>query len=192
MRIFRFINAGVISFLIILTLSLSADAFDGERKGFVAGLGGGVAPVIHWSGNYLSSDVDRSGWGINFLVGYAWDDWNILAYEGIGWLYELPQTSTDFSISALDGVRWYHYFDKRNRLFTSLGIGWFVGSSGGTDFDVSGFGYTAGIGYEFIKQLQIGVYYVAAHSTAPSDYENKFKVTTNHSVLNVLITLVAY
>jgi hypothetical protein len=188
----RLFITGVVSFLIVLILSISADAFDGKRKGFVAGLGGGWAPVIHWSGNYLSSDVDRTGWGINYLMGYAWNDWNIIAYEGIGWIYELPQSSNDFSIYALDGIRWYHYFGKRYRLFSSLGVGLFLGSAGRSELDVSGFGATVGIGYEFLKQLQIGVYYVAAHSTGHSEYQNDIRVTTNHSIVGVLLTLVAY
>jgi hypothetical protein len=192
MRLKRSLNLGMTAIIAILVLSTATHAFDGKRKGFVAGLGGGVAPVIHWSSDYLSSDVNESGYGVNFLIGYAWNDKNIITYEGIAWLYELPQSSSEFSIYALDGARWYHYYGKQRRLFTSLGVGWFLGGDDGEDFEISGYGYTAGVGYEFLRQLQVGVYYIGAHKSSNSSTVDDFKVETNHSVLAVLVTLVAY
>ena len=186
MQLKRSFNLGMTAIIAILVLSTATHAFDGKRKGFVAGLGGGVAPVIHWSGDYLSSDVNESGYGINLLIGYAWNDKNIIAYEGIGWLYEQPQSSSEYSIYALDGARWYHYYGKQRRLFSSVGLGWAVGGDERDNTSVSGFGYTVGFGYELLKQLQIGVYYIGAHTS------NDYGVSANHSIVNVLITLVAY
>lgn len=189
----RPIVLGLVITAAMVLSSATSQAFDGKRKGFVVGLGGGIAPLIHWKNDNSTGAASEQGYGFNGLVAYAWDDRNVIGYEGIGWMYEISGTDSHFIIKALDGVRWYHYWGKRERrVFTSVGIGWAIGATESSDINVSGLGYTLGIGYEFLKQLQVGVYYIGAHTSNGTYTSNEFDVGANHRVLNLLITLVAY
>ncbi len=193
MRVNRSFSLGVAILSFVLLASAATQAFDGNRKGFVAGFGGGIAPVIHWVNEGSDADFDETGFGFNLLLGYAWDDRNVIAYEGIGWAYPVAGSSSEYVFQALDGIRWYHYYGKRaRRVFTSVGIGWVVGGTDMSEISISGIGYTVGVGYEFLKQLQIGVYYTGAHTSSHSDISDDFEVKTDRSILTVLVTLVAY
>ena len=72
----------------VLLLSTSSWAFNGVRKGFVLGGGLGFAPAAKWSvddyymGMQLDTSETKAGVGLNLLVGYAWDEHNMIVYEG--------------------------------------------------------------------------------------------------------------
>lgn len=176
-------------YLLVLLLAIpdAALSFDGKRKGFVVGLGLGVAPVAHWSVRPSGPDIDENGFAANALLGYAWDDRNAIVYEGNGCAYKSSELSDAWVVQGLDAIRWYHYWGSGQRHpFTSIGIGlWFFESQYG-NIDGRGFGYSAGVGYEIFKQVQVGLYYNGGRTS------NHFSVKANHNVVTLLVTVVAY
>ncbi|MCH8027718.1 MAG: outer membrane beta-barrel protein [candidate division Zixibacteria bacterium] len=152
----------LLAILTVLTLVLASSSFgfDGHRRGFVLGGGLGFSPVASWEVDGTTIDESGAGIGLNLLIGYAWDDQNMIVYEGniAGWKSDFfldRQVSQGFN-----GASWYHYFGETGRTaFTTLGIGYYV--FGVEDFDNNdlGLGILAGAGYEFAKHWQIGAYY---------------------------------
>lgn len=53
------------------------------------------------------------------------------------------------------------------------------------DLDSEGFGYSIAAGYEFIRHLQVGLYYTGGSTNA--DY-----ATLNHHLLSLFVTVMAY
>ncbi|PWB74127.1 hypothetical protein C3F09_04390 [candidate division GN15 bacterium] len=173
--------------LLVIAFCATTHAFDGKRKGFVAGFGLGFTPIASLSADRLGIETTKSGFGANMLAGYAWDDRNMIVYEGSGCLSKVSELGSSYVLQGLNGVGWYHYWGNSNRrVFTSVGIGLMVFSTEHWNVDGHGFGYSAGVGYEFLKQLQVGLYYAGGHTS------NDYGVSANHTVLNLLVTLVAY
>ena len=178
----------LLSVIFGITLIVSADAFafDGVRKGIVMGAGLGFSPWVRVQSADNWVGTTESGPGVNFFMGYAWNDRNMIVYEATGTYY----TSTYFNktdiFEGLSGVRWYYYMGRRDRpFFFSLGLGAFRFSSAYDELDSNGFGYSVGGGWEFMKQVQIGLFYSGGSSDATF-------ATLNHNVLSVLVTVVAY
>ncbi len=156
------------AFLLIFICTSQSIAFDGERKGFIAGFGMGYAsggnPVLK------SNDVELSlnGFGGNLFAGYCWDSKNMLLWENIGVLHFSSDISKGDAMKGINGITWYHYYkDKARTFFTVVGVGEYV-----TDVEIynieyrsSGFGIVIGGGYEFSKQIQFGVYLLSGKST---------------------------
>ena len=72
-----------------IVLAASASAFNGLRKGFVLGGGLGFAPAISWEAeNFPLFKEDVSGVALNFFLGYAWDEQNMIVWEAnaVGWI----------------------------------------------------------------------------------------------------------
>lgn len=140
--------------VLFLLATSSAMAFDGVRKGFVLGGGLGFAPSIKTSiGNYSAKE---SGTGLNLFLGYAWDEFNMLVYEGNIGAYSIGTITV---IQGIDAVTWYHYYGPTGKsFFTAAGLGLYSYDEEGAP-DVSGqMGILIGAGYEFSKHWQAGFY----------------------------------
>ena len=72
--------------LFLLIFMTSALAFDGKRQGFVLGAGLGFAPMARWSVNGF--DESCVGYGGNVIIGYGWDENNMIVLEDSGAIYE--------------------------------------------------------------------------------------------------------
>lgn len=81
----------VIILALTLLLTGSASAFNGMRKGFVIGGGLGIAPSANWSSEIntpapfsfsIKPDENKVGLAVNLVIGYAWDEHNMIVYEG--------------------------------------------------------------------------------------------------------------
>ncbi len=70
--------------LLILSFSISASAFDGKRKGFLVGGGLGEAPVARWNTDLYNMEESTKGMSYNLLLGYAWNDANMIVIERCG------------------------------------------------------------------------------------------------------------
>ena len=178
----------LLGILAVLTLFLASSSFgfDGQRKGFVLGGGLGFSPVAQWKAVGTGISESGAGVGLNLLIGFGWDEQNMIVYEGnvAGWKSNFfldRQVSQGFN-----GVSWYHYFEETGRsAFTTLGIGVYV--FGVEDFDSNdlGFGLLAGAGYEFARHWQIGAYYsLGKTSDIFFDY--------NHYHFSILVSGVAF
>jgi hypothetical protein len=171
--------------LIGLLLPLTSHGFDGQRKGFVVGFGLGMAPVANWSQDELGIDETESSYGIQFLAGYAWDDRNMLVYDGFGAL----RKSSNYDAYLLQNgerISWYHYFRPGAQgLYTMVGVGRMYLDSELCGVESSGWHISFGGGYEFVKQVQVGAYYIGGWTGSG---DRRF----GHHLLALLVTVVAY
>jgi len=161
----------------------------GDRTGFILGGGLGFSPVSSWSregyyyfGQFVPS-VDETGAGValHLMIGYAWDDFNMIVYEGnvTGW------SSFNVTSQGFNGAAWYRYYGTPGHsAFTTAGIGFYVF---GDDFDFNdpGIGLLLGGGYEFARHWQFGGYL----SFGRTFYGG---LNYDHYHLSVLFTRVVY
>jgi len=157
---------GSLLILIAITIlcSTSIYAFDGERKGFILGVGLGVGYLSNttsWDNSYDTGSIteSRTVFQTYFKIGYApsntleifyssriswWSDHNYLSWLGLG------------------AVAFTLYFDNISE------TGWFVSGGFGhsnmselsfrsTSDSKSGFGLFGGAGYEFSKHWTVEV-----------------------------------
>lgn len=171
----------------IMLLSAPADAFDGKLKGFVAGFGLGAAPTAHWSSSQVAEDITETGYAGEMLIGYAWDDNNVLVYDGSGAMYYHTDVDRVWIMQGIDAVRWYHYWgNQKHRYFTAAGLGAFFLGTNYCNVYGEGIGYSLGVGREVFKQVQAGLYVMGGHTS------NSYGVKANHFVVSLLVTIVAY
>jgi len=154
MRLLRYTLCAVI----VLAVASPSMAFNGKRKGFVLGGGLGVAPVARIESEGI--DESRVGFASNFLIGYGWDEQNLLVFEGNGTTFK-PDTDLDVTFSqGFAGPTWYHYFKPvAPTFFTVAGVGfysfWYDIEDGEEDSNDSGLGLMGGVGYEFARHWQV-------------------------------------
>jgi hypothetical protein len=163
-------RAGLAVCLWVLSLAPDARGLDGKREGFIIGLGAGVTPKLHWEGTSDSISMfgeSTFGVGISGLVGYAFDERNLLVIESNGAIAlggSLPGLAQRFL-----GPTWYHYYGRvGSSLFTVLSGGIYqssfevqevMGILGATRNGLTtGLGIMVGGGFEFAAHAQIGLY----------------------------------
>lgn len=182
----------IITMLLAIFLVSTVAGFDGHRKGFVLGGGLGFAPVARWSveedfigRTVLSFHETKAGVGVNLLIGYAWDEKNMIVYEGnaVGFSSEAyDQTAAQ----GYNGGSWYHYFGPTGKsAFTVAGLGLYSFDVEHHDQHDPGFGMLLGGGYEFARHWQVGGYFSFGLTSADDlDY--------HHTSLSVLVSGVAF
>ncbi|UCG61759.1 MAG: hypothetical protein JSV52_00265 [Candidatus Zixiibacteriota bacterium] len=153
--------------LLVVLLASSASAFDGMRKGFVLGGGLGFAPVANTSIDGLEGKYEKQGLGVNFLIGYAWDERNMIVFLRDGAIYsetiELTWGDVVFRdkinmAQGFSGVGYYHYFGPVGKaFFVTAGIGFQDWMSLEEDWENPdlGAGLLFGGGYEFTRHVQV-------------------------------------
>lgn len=162
-------------------------AFDGNRKGFVAGIGLGIAPVAHWSATRFDLAPTEIGLGANSFIGYAWNNSNSIVYSGNGCIYQSSDVNDSYFIQGLDAISWYHYWGATKKsMFSAVSVGRFLIESEYCNLRGTGFGYGAAIGYDISKWFQIGLYYIGGHTSNDSD------ISADHSVVSLLLTFNKY
>ena len=187
---------GVILGLMILLAVSTVCGFDGNRKGFVLGGGAGVVPVCHWKVivdffdlNLGEIDENRVGAGLQFVIGGAFDEHNMLVYEGnvSGFTSELLDESVG---QGFNGAAWYHYFgDPGKTAFTTLGVGLYYFKIGDYDPTNAGGALLLGGGYEFSRHWQVGVYLTFGKT---SDSAYGLSADFEHANLSILFSGIAY
>ncbi len=171
-------------------------AFDSSRKGFVIGGGVGHAVNSHWGKSETPLDENKGGVGFNFLIGYAWDNRNMLVFEtnATGYYSDVEWGSGRFTglsdqsiIQGFAGVGWYHYYPVVGvgEFFTSAGLGLYSFNVQSVDANTPGIGALVGLGYAYRRHFQIGIYFGGGRT---SDREVGFR----HSHINILINAVAF
>jgi len=188
-----------ISLILLILLIISATSawgFNGERKGFVLGGGLGIAPIIKTT---LGSLEDKkSGIGLNLLIGYAWDDQNMIVLEGNGGSFSLNNSKGTVT-QGFSGAAWYHYFGPAGKsTYAIVGLGSYVYESKeifepdyfGSLFYITrshnmGLAILIGGGFEIARHWQVGGYIsFGKTSDGPIDF--------NHTNFNILISTVAF
>lgn len=182
----------VVTLVAILCLAATTSAFNGQRKGFVLGGGLGIAVTSKysvdfdwgWLGNY-SVDQSGAGIGLNFIIGGAFDEKNMLVYEGnvSGWKDDLLNENIS---QGFNGAAWYHYYGQTGKsAFTAVGLGFYVFQAEHYDNNDPGFGMLLGGGYEFAKHWQVGGY-VSFGKTSSGG------VDFDHDHVSVLVSGIAF
>ncbi len=167
----------VLSFFIIVSTSF---AFDGSRTGFVIGGGMGFGPYNSYKiGNNTESG---NGLGANFLLGYAWNNKNMIVFEVNGNSYRINGLDASNSINIFS---WYHYFGETGKSFYSVAsLGLYSFYLEDLEFDPD-YGYMIGCGYEFARHWQIGAYISGGYSETNGEDYNLLHV-------NILISTIAF
>jgi len=181
--------------MIMLVLSSTAGAFDGDRKGFVMGGGLGFAPVAHWGTDALFSigslnlgvsvNEENIGLGLHIMAGYAWDEKNLIGFESnvVGYDSDLFNRSM---AQGFNGAVWYHYYgNKGNAPFSTIGLGAYTFHPKDLEAADPGGGMLLGGGYEFTPHVQVAVY-LGFGATELNH------ISFNHSHLTLMISAMAF
>ncbi len=179
----------LITLVAVLFMAATACAFDGMRKGFVLGGGLGLAATADWDVDFMGVSVgeDGSGLGLNLVIGYAWDEQNMIVYEGnvASWKSDLIDETV---AQGFNGASWYHYFGPVGKsFFTAAGIGFYVFKVETYDDNDPGFGLLLGGGYEFARHIQVAAYFSKGKTKDPI-----VDVDFDHTHFNILISAVAF
>lgn len=147
----------------ILMLATPSHAFNGLRKGFVLGGGLGIAPASTWhvdAGFFGETEESKAGGCSNIMLGYGWDEHNLLVFEGNGASILSDKINDATIFQGYAGPVWYHYFSpSAPGFFTTAGVGvysfYFDIKDGEEDSNDSGYGLLGGAGYEFARHWQV-------------------------------------
>jgi len=158
---------------VLVVATGSTYAFDGNRKGFVLGGGLGVAAVCNWK-----VDVDLYGWdlgevdesrtgvGVQFVIGGAFDERNVLVYEGNVAGFSSELLADESVAQGFNGAAFYHYWGPKGKsVFTAVGLGAYYFKVGDFDPTNPGGALLLGVGYEFSPHWQVGVYFTGGKSS---------------------------
>lgn len=182
----------IILLVAVLLTASAAQAFDGQRKGFVLGGGFGFAPLIKTeasAGTNPMFDYKKSGTAGNLMFGYGWDDNNMLVFETN--IAMFSQSGLTFT-QGISAITWYDYDGFLGKgTFFALGVGitnYSVTLENDADQGASTtgkIGILVGLGYEFTKHWQAGLYIFNGKS---EDGPYKFK----HGTISIVIGGVAF
>ena len=192
----------VTPFLVFLFVSVCS-GFDNNRKGFVLGLGAGIAPLSQFSNKAIKEN--EPALGFNFIIGHGLDNRNIVAFESnftyrdSDYYSEIgrrtrktfvpfdtlsPFHGSQTITQGIQGVSWYHYFSPLPKAsFTIVGVGFYTlspKSISGTD---PGLGFLLGGGHGLSRHIQIAGYYSHGQSNGGN---------SKHDQVSVLISYIAY
>ncbi len=149
--------------IMVLVLATSTSAFDGKRKGFVLGGGGGMAPTMRVAIDSPDISDALSGPALNLMTGYAWNEANLIAFMSNATFCKgrgcPPEAGEEFLISqGFAGLTYHHYFGPVGRSFyLSGGVGLQYWNFFDDDYDSPdpGTGFFLGGGYEFVRHIQV-------------------------------------
>lgn len=182
------------SVAIIILSSSMAWSFDGARKGFVLGGGAGLASAdLEFKGQ--SVNPSETAGAAHVMIGYGFDNRNMLVLEGSAAVYETLDLNTTLTVTqGWWGIAWYHYFAPAAKSFyTVIGLG-------AMSYDISrpvpggtllssadpGGGLMFGAGYSFSRHFQVGLHVARGETSVPGFAE------FDHVNVSVLLTAVAF
>ncbi|UCG61760.1 MAG: outer membrane beta-barrel protein [Candidatus Zixiibacteriota bacterium] len=191
--------AGVLSTTaLIVLLTVSSYAFDYERKGFVIGVGAGFTPLMTGSSDEGTLEFDRkSGYAVDFITGYAWNDRNMVLFLVNAGVYE--DTLNVYFYGALihqneiqctqgfNGVVYRHYLlPDAPSFYLTAGLGLQLWIANERFSCHKGPGFLLGAGYEFVKHFQISGSY--SFGLTHNCYDDEYR----HSQIVFTITGLLY
>lgn len=184
--------------LLVLTAAVTANAFDYERKGFVIGVGAGYAPLMTGSTDEGTLILDdKAGLGANFIVGYAWNNRDMILYLTDAGIYEdtvnvycggilVHQNEINFS-QGFGGLAFRHYLsDSAPSAFVTAGVGLQLWLPNERFSCHRGVGFLVGAGYEFVKHFQVSGSYSFGFT------QNSYDTEYRHSQIVFVLTGLLY
>ncbi len=179
----------VLCLVIFATVVSSVSGFDGNRKGFVLGGGLGFGPVAKISVDRSDNETENSGAAANFLIGYAWDEKNMIVYYADGIYYEDEFEGDKESVfQGFSGAGYLHYFGPKGKsAFIVAGLGFQDWQVMDDDYEEAdpGLGLLFGGGYEFARHWQFGGNLSIGNTESGGD-------DMNHTQLTIYISTVAF
>ncbi len=179
--------------LILLFLTVTANAFDGRRKGFILGFGMGPGLTSFtqktYFGYYIKKDRENKGAIMtDFKIGYAPTDfWEIYYTSKVSW-FGRGNVTIGNGLEALGAS--YYFKPAAPSPFIAAGFGYstwtqpFESHPPDTWF---GFGLFAGGGYEFSRHWSVEGYLSWAQPMIKkSGIETSFNVWSLKCTINVL------
>ncbi len=147
--------------LILVSAVEPAQAFDGDRKGFMLnlGIGAGKAEVFVTGGD-ISSSMDEIGFGGDLKIGGGVNSQTVIYYTSRTLFYSVNDYSAVNGMSAL-GVSYFLEPQAPSVFFSGgLGLGALIDIDG--QDSESGIGYTLGVGFEFVPNWTLEATYMRA------------------------------
>jgi hypothetical protein len=168
------LRIGAAALLLSLAVSSQLSAFDGQRKGFILGVGFG-AGGLNYDGRSVS--FNNVTFENNFKIGYAPSNSFEIYYANIVSYFETLGTSFA-SGAACIAVTKYLKPEGRGLYFCGgVGFGYFWETEWDT-IDESGFGTFGGIGYDIGKHWSVQAEVVYTN-LEPNSRSWGFRVTLN-------------
>lgn len=189
----------VSSLVIAICLSIQTNAlgFDGQRKGFIVGAGLGFSPSASWESEVtpftagsarFTIDESSSAAAAQFMIGYAVDNKNIIAFHNNLVSFSSRFFENDDIVQGISSISWFHYFRvAKHEVFLTAGFGPFIfdaGDAGQTESNE--YGYVLGCGYEFARHFQIAAYYTSGDTEDANNHD------LAHKHFALLISVLAY
>ena len=191
-----------LSVLIVILAAPPAIA-DGQRQGFIIGAGVGVSPISTISGEHRGYSYDELevGFAVNVLIGFAWNEHNMLVWEGNGSTHGTKHLREGSVLQGFYGPTWYHYYGETGSgWFTLGGVGWYQYEDTATVriricFNCGeepppplpredGLGFLVGGGYEFARHYQLSASLGAGRTSGALEW--------THVQLGIFLTAVSY
>lgn len=190
-----------LAFLGLAACALPAHAFDGQRKGFILGVGAGLGVSsftqtldVSGLGSETSDRETKVGVAADFRIGWGVDDQLLLYYDNRANWFSVENVF-DESVTLVDGLSTfgasYYFQPAAPSAFVTGGIGWATWT---TPFEEEssgalGFGLYGGGGYEFNKLLSVEG---SISYGMPSDEASGVKLTTDSIGLRLMLVLMGY
>lgn len=199
----------IILIIVAIFTVASVAAFDGDRRGFVARGGLGVAPYAHWSASEgysyfgdTTSGETATGLGFSLILGYGWSSNDVIAWafygchyssdfyskvgQHVSYFFSRKRHGSQNITEGYMGPVWYHYFGKPGEtFFTAGGLGFYHQKRTSLGSNDIGPGLLLGGGYEFSKQFSIASYFSLGQS-----YEGA--ASFNHMQFTILLEVMGY
>jgi hypothetical protein len=178
----------IIIVLLLFAANCAAKVFDNQRKGVVFGAGIAFTPYSTVSPYYLK---DRTGMGLggHVLLGYGFSSRDFIVAEVNGSYCQSSEglgPEKHHASQGFYGISWYHYYGRVEKsLFTVFGVGYYAFKVQYLERDKKGNALLLGIGYEFGRHVQCGVYYAAGETGERSPY-------VSHRQLNLMVSSIAF
>lgn len=178
------ISVTIVTFLYVALPTDFANAFDGQRRGFVLGGGAGLAYATVDNGYPYGSRGETVGAQTAFIIGGGVSDQVTISYTGLQFWGNLGLDEVGFALLPSAEVR-YFLSPVAPSAFGALGLGVAVYDDDSGDWGLGGgFAPHLGFGYEF-----------APHYSAELEVVYTFSAETEHEPLfniMLLVTALAY
>lgn len=200
----------VFALLVLAVAPAAAYAFDGQRPGFIFGMGigtGKAKQAVEMSVDNLTvgAEMGNSGYTFNWKIGGGVSDKVWIYFENHQMLFNAEYS--DFRVEAsgiqesiheanflqgITGLGVTYFLEPQAPSFFFSGLGGVAeiwGPLGHNEaFDVAA-GYQIGAGYEFIKSLSVEVTYMKAVVTSGDDDRDLANMEFDQSISNLAISL---
>ncbi|MFZ1946098.1 MAG: hypothetical protein WAW06_00960 [bacterium] len=190
--------AAIVALALILVVTATSFAFDGNRKGFVIGFGAGLGYTSHKNsvehlteGTTSFERLTHTGAATDIRVGYGFSEGVILYYVNkVNWLkaeWEWLEDGKEYTTAVgIGGVGVSYYLDPESPLYLTAALpvaGW-IGPFENNMDTLGGLGFSAGAGYELAKHLSVEAQLFYGR---PSD--NKEPLTYKSNMFGMMITV---